>query len=149
MAIALRQICRGAKMSSDVLNGICPYYTMYPLAFPLGVLKRHGRAGEWVLDPFCGRGTTNFAARMRAMPSYGIDSSPVAAALAEAKIARATAEGVIAQARSILLEPRSRPSHKVSSGGRPIIRRHWLTSADFERVCFCLNLHLRQYFFGR
>jgi hypothetical protein len=86
------------------LNAVCPYYTMYPLDFPLSVLRKHGRPGEWVLDPFCGRGTTNFAARLLAMPSVGIDSSPVAAALAGAKLASATPGRVAACAREILNE---------------------------------------------
>lgn len=84
------------------LNGVCPYYTMYPLDFPLRVLKRAGKVGEWVLDPFCGRGTTNFAARLLSMPSIGIDSSPVAAALAKAKLVHANPAGVVSEARTIL-----------------------------------------------
>jgi hypothetical protein len=39
----------------------CPYYTMFPLDFPLAWLRR-ARPGEWVLDPFCGRGTTLYCA---------------------------------------------------------------------------------------
>jgi hypothetical protein len=89
-------------MSIDALNAVCPYYTMYPLAFPLRVLKEHGKRGDWVIDPFCGRGTTNFAARLLAMPSVGVDSSPVAAALARAKLASAEPGRVVASARSIL-----------------------------------------------
>jgi hypothetical protein len=77
---------------------------MYPLDFPLSVLKRHGRRREWVLDPFCGRGTTNFAARLLGMPSFGVDSSPVAAALARAKLAYATPGRVVSCARAILSE---------------------------------------------
>ncbi len=91
-------------MSLDALNAVCPYYTMYPLGFPLRVLKRHGRAGEWVVDPFCGRGTTNFAARLLGMPSMGVDSSPVATALAQAKLVYATPGRVVASARAILEE---------------------------------------------
>lgn len=100
-------------MRFDVLNGVCPYYTMYPLSFPLRVLERHGKLGEWVLDPFCGRGTTNFAARLLGMPSMGIDSSPVAVALAKAKLASADASQVVSSARAILhaaKEPTSIPS---------------------------------------
>lgn len=87
---------------NDALNAICPYYTMYPLEFPLRVLKSHGIGGDWVLDPFCGRGTTNFAARLHGMPSVGVDSSPVAAALAQAKLATATPGRVLSAARAIL-----------------------------------------------
>lgn len=100
-------------MSNDALNAICPYYTMYPLDFPLRVLGEYGKRGDWVIDPFCGRGTTNFAARLLKMPSIGVDSSPVAAALARAKLATATPSGVVASAKAILRtakEPTSVPS---------------------------------------
>lgn len=100
-------------MRFDVLNGACPYYTMYPLDFPLRVLKEHGKRGDWVLDPFCGRGTTNFAARLLGMPSMGMDSSPVAVALAKAKLASAKPGRVVASAKAILnaaKEPMSIPS---------------------------------------
>ncbi|WP_157271689.1 DNA methyltransferase [Azohydromonas aeria] len=89
---------------SAALNAVCPYFTMYPLDFPLRVLKQYGHRGDWVLDPFCGRGTTNFAARLLEMPSVGVDSSPVAAALAQAKLAFAEPCEVVTAARSILAE---------------------------------------------
>lgn len=89
-------------MSIDALNAVCPYYTMYPLDFPLRVLKEQGQRGDWVIDPFCGRGTTNFAARLLKMPSLGVDSSPVAAALAKAKLASAEPGRVLASAQTIL-----------------------------------------------
>lgn len=99
-------------MSIDSLNAICPYYTMYPLDFPLRILREYGTRGEWVIDPFCGRGTTNFAARLLEMPSVGVDSSPVAAALAHAKLVYAKPGRVVASARAILnaaKEPTSVP----------------------------------------
>ena len=76
-------------MRNDALNAVCPYYTMYPLDFPLSVLKKHGKRGDWVLDPFCGRGTTNFAARLLEMPSVGVDSSPVAHSRSSSRISGA------------------------------------------------------------
>ncbi len=102
-------------MINDFLNAICPYYTMYPLEFPMRVLSKHGRSGDWVIDPFCGRGTTNFAARLCRMPSIGVDSSPVAAALAQAKLATATAQEVIASAKDILSASKSPTSVPSSS----------------------------------
>jgi hypothetical protein len=99
---------------SDALNAVCPYYTMYPLAFPLGVLARYAKTTEWVMDPFCGRGTTNFAARLRGQPSFGIDASPVAAAIAIAKTVYASPGAVVATARRILDAGRA-PRH-VPSG---------------------------------
>jgi DNA modification methylase len=75
------------------LNALCPYFTMFPLSVPARQLK--GLApDQWVLDPFCGRGTTNFAARLLGLPSVGIDSNPVAAAITEGKMVPTTAESV-------------------------------------------------------
>ncbi|MBX3245759.1 MAG: hypothetical protein KF901_01110 [Myxococcales bacterium] len=86
---------------------------MYPLDFPLRVLEKFGKRGDWVIDPFCGRGTTNFAARLRRMPSIGVDSSRVATALAQAKLATATPNGVVESAKRILKDakpPTSMPT---------------------------------------
>jgi DNA modification methylase len=68
------------------LNAICPYFTMFPLEYPLRVLKKHRVDMPVVMDPFCGRGTTLFAARTLGLASRGIDSSPVAVAIARAKL---------------------------------------------------------------
>lgn len=84
---------------------------MFPLDFPLAVLRR-ARPGAWVLDPFCGRGTTNLAGRLLDLPSAGIDSSPVAAAIARAKLANTTPAAIMAAAGRILEEhaaPRAVP----------------------------------------
>lgn len=83
------------------LNTVCPYYTMFPLDFPLKHLAR-ARSDEWVLDPFCGRGTTVFAARLRGLGCVGIDSNPVAAAIAAAKLTNTTSGAVIELADRIL-----------------------------------------------
>jgi DNA modification methylase len=84
------------------LNAICPYFTMFPLSFPAGVLKRHATKGDRVLDPFCGRGTTNYAARSLGLETLGIDSSPVAAAITAAKMSPATVKRICDSARRIL-----------------------------------------------
>ena len=92
---------QGAKALTS-LNAVCPYFTMFPLDFPLQVLHKERRANSWVFDPFCGRGTTNFAARLLGFPSMGIDSSPVATAIALAKISTTSFSAVMKSARHIL-----------------------------------------------
>jgi hypothetical protein len=88
--------------SRAVLNGVCPYFTMFPLSFPQTVLDNRAPTPQLVLDPFCGRGTTNFASRLANICSIGIDSNPVATAIAEAKLAATTPRRIMAAARRIL-----------------------------------------------
>lgn len=98
---------------SEALNAICPYFTMFPLDFPLRVLTRHAKRGEAVLDPFAGRGTTLYAGRLLGLRAFGIDSNPVAVAISEAKLANTTPGRIVAAARRILEEieePREFPT---------------------------------------
>ncbi|AFC53133.1 DNA methylase N-4/N-6 domain protein [Mycobacterium paraintracellulare] len=74
---------------------------MFPLDFPLEQLASHG-ATTRVLDPFCGRGTTLFAARAVGVPSVGIDVNPVAVAIAQAKVEQVSAAAVVRLAKRIL-----------------------------------------------
>jgi len=102
------QVSDTFQFSDTALNGICPYFTMFPLDFPLNILKRRARASDVVLDPFCGRGTTNFAARLIGLRSVGVDASPVAAAITASKLAKVSCEDILAEARKILAEGETR-----------------------------------------
>jgi len=75
---------------------------MFPLEFPLNILQQRAQPGDVVLDPFCGRGTTNFAARLRGLSSLGVDSSPVAVAITAAKLVTASVDEILTEARTIL-----------------------------------------------
>lgn len=97
-----QQVTSVLRQEHVALNGICPYFTMFPLDFPLKILRRRAQAGDVVLDPFCGRGTTNFAARLVGLCSLGVDSSPVAAAITASKLATATVDDILAVASGIL-----------------------------------------------
>lgn len=90
------------RAPETALNRICPYFTMFPLQFPYRLLNRHASAGDRVLDPFCGRGTTNYAARLLGFDSVGIDSSRVAVAISEAKVVQTTPSEVMATYDEIL-----------------------------------------------
>ena len=101
-----------SRAASTALNGICPYFTMFPLEFPFRILRNRAKSHHSVLDPFCGRGTTNFAARLVGLRSLGVDSSPVATAITAAKLAHVDAPDILAEASNILAstEPQDIPS---------------------------------------
>ncbi|MDX2276977.1 MAG: DNA methyltransferase [Hyphomonadaceae bacterium] len=92
------------------LNAICPYFTMFPLEYPTRILSKHRRDDPVVVDPFCGRGTTIYAARKSGLRSYGFDVSSIAIAIAKAKLASASVDQVIALAEHLLsFQPRDVP----------------------------------------
>ena len=86
----------------NALNAICPYFTMFPLEYPLRVLRAHRRGQPIVMDPFCGRGTTLFAARQLGLGARGIDSSPVAVAIARAKLCRVDTDAALQVAQAYI-----------------------------------------------
>lgn len=105
----------GMDRRRTALNAICPYFTMSPLEFPHSVLASRACSGDWVLDPFCGRGTTNFAARLLGLPAIGVDSDLVAVAATEAKLVAPTgkAEAIVRAAQEAL---RGRSSSDLPDG---------------------------------
>jgi hypothetical protein len=92
------------KNRSDVntaLNAVCPYFTMFPLEFPLRIFRQYADTRDVVLDPFAGRGTTLYAARMLGLPAFGIDNNPVAVAISQAKLANTTPGRIMRCAETI------------------------------------------------
>ena len=77
---------------------------MFPLEYPLRMLQNAPPISR-VLDPFCGRGTTLYAARTLGLSAYGIDTNPVAVAIAQAKLARTTVQAVTNLAAALLEGP--------------------------------------------
>jgi hypothetical protein len=84
------------------LNAICPYFTMFPLEYPMRILTRHKKYNPVVVDPFCGRGTTIYAARKTKLRSYGFDISPIAVAIAKAKLSASTSSRVLDLAENLI-----------------------------------------------
>jgi hypothetical protein len=88
---------------------------MFPLDFPISVLRELGASRKRkgiVVDPFCGRGTTNLAALTQGKATIGVDSAPVAVAITAGKLSASSVsvEGVVNAAKELLnQEPAETP----------------------------------------
>jgi hypothetical protein len=93
-----------AQAHNHALNAVCPYFTMFPLEFPMRRIRQERASGRSpvVFDLFCGRGTTLYAAREAGLECIGIDVSPVAVAIARAKLASTTLSSVMALTEKLL-----------------------------------------------
>ena len=58
--------------------GMGRYYAMFPPRFASEAIGGLTRAGDRVLDPFCGRGNAPFTAVVMGRPSFGVDINPIA-----------------------------------------------------------------------
>jgi adenine-specific DNA methylase len=67
-------------------HSICPYFAMFPESFVETWVERLTKPGDYVLDPFCGRGTTPFQALLMDRKGIGSDVNPVAFCLTKAKV---------------------------------------------------------------
>ena len=54
-----------------------PYYAMFPTLFADDVVARFTEPGDWVLDPFAGRGTAVYSAAIADRHGVGIELNPV------------------------------------------------------------------------
>lgn len=82
------------KKSRLALHAICPYFAMFPESFVREQVENFSRKGEWVFDPFCGRGTTVLESLMLGRRAAGSDINPVAYCITRAKAERPTLETV-------------------------------------------------------
>ena len=64
----------------------------FPLRTALAALERHANTPRITFDPFCGKGTTLFAARLAGSQAYGLDTGPEAVICSQAKLANITIE---------------------------------------------------------
>jgi len=92
-----RYLFKGGKPLDDVwdIPAIAPtsgervgYPTQKPLALLQRIIRLASNAGETVLDPFCGSGTTLVAAKHLGRNWIGIDANPQAIKLAETRLAQ-------------------------------------------------------------
>ena len=65
--------------------GFGPYYAIFPVSFAQEIISRFSAEGDTVIDPFCGRGTTNYVSQLLNRNSVGIDINSVGWIFAKVK----------------------------------------------------------------
>lgn len=65
--------------------GLGPYYAMFPVQFAREMVEKYSAPNDLVMDPFCGRGTTNYVSQVLERNSYGFEINPVGWLYAQAK----------------------------------------------------------------
>jgi hypothetical protein len=67
------------------LHSICPYFAMFPESFAETHIKALTAEGDYVFDPFSGRGTTLLQSLLMGRPAIATDINPVAFCVSGAK----------------------------------------------------------------
>ena len=101
-----------------------PYYAMFPIEFAFEVIQEHSKEGDFIIDPFAGRGSSIYAGGVFGRHSLGIEINPVGWLYGKVKLCPAPKEEVIAR----LSEIYSR---------RNYFSRRLKTMPEFYRMCFC------------
>ena len=104
-----------------------PYYAMFPVEFAREVIGKFSSAGELVLDPFAGRGTSVYAAADMDRHAVGVEINPVGWVYGKAKIAPATKPSMLARLDKICAQA---PKYAAQAEALP----------EFYQVCFSADV---------
>jgi len=77
------------------LHSMCSYLGCFPPQVPRRVIREVMPSDGYILDPFCGSGTTMVESVLLGRPCIGIDLNPLAVALALAKVQTVSLEDVL------------------------------------------------------
>lgn len=67
------------------MHAICPYFAMFPEDFVEQHVSEYSSPGDYIFDPFSGRGTTVFQSLLMDREALGVDINPVAFCVSTAK----------------------------------------------------------------
>lgn len=110
------------------LHSLCPYFAMFPEDFVAKQVLAHTKRGEWVFDPFSGRGTTVFESLLNERPAAGTDINAVAACVAGAKANPPALHNVLTRLDALEEVAKARP-----------VQAELVPTSEFFRWCFHVN----------
>ena len=101
-----------------------PYYAMFPVDFAFKVVNEHSKKGDYILDPFAGRGSSIYAGGILGRNSIGIEINPAGWLYGKVKLNPAPKDNVIARLYNIY-NKRGYYSRRIDK------------MLEFFRMCFC------------
>lgn len=101
-----------------------PYYAMFPMEFAFEVIEKYSKPGDYIIDPFFGRGTSIVAASVLGRKSLGIEINPLGWLYTKTKLQPASEQRVIDRLNEIKTLSNK---YKNESKKQP----------QFFRLCFC------------
>ena len=104
-----------------------PYYAMFPVEFAREVIGEFSGAGQLVLDPFAGRGTSVYAAADMGRRAVGVEINPVGWIYGKAKIAPAQKPSMLARLDEICVQA---PKYANQAEALP----------EFYQICFSTDV---------
>ena len=75
--IKIDDIVKGQQTAESRWAKFGPYYAMFPIDFAFKVVNKYSRKGDYIIDPFAGRGSSIFAGGILERHSLGIEINPV------------------------------------------------------------------------
>ena len=115
-----------------------PYYAMFPVEFAQQVIGEFSSAGELVLDPFAGRGTSVYTAADMDRCAVGVEINPVGWIYGKAKIAPAPKPSILARLDEICALA---PKYTAQAEALPEFY-HICFNADVRRFLLAAQAHL-------
>ncbi len=120
----VNEIIKGFKTPESRWARFGPYYAMFPLDFAFEVVERYSKKGDFVIDPFAGRGTSIYVGGVLGRHSLGIEINPVGWLYGNVKLEPADKEKVVNRLSQIYSK-------------RNYYKRALTRMPLFFRMCYC------------
>jgi len=122
--INIDEIAKGRRTAESRWAKFGPYYAMFPIDFAFNVVKKYSKKGDFIIDPFAGRGSSIFAGGVLERHSLGIEINPVGWLFGSTKLNPAEEYLVLDRLDSIY-NLRNRYTKSIEK------------LPEFYRVCYC------------
>ena len=125
--MTVNDIVKGHSSAESRWARFGPYYAMFPMDFACEVVSTYSQPGDFVLDPFAGRGSSLFAAAALKRSALGIEINPVGWLYSKVKLFPA-AKGEVSQRMSTIIKLSEQYKEKTQE------------MSEFFRTCFSDNV---------